>query len=235
MFNIKNEYKGLEDTVPFTQRSGNFFYGNYLFLLDELEEEKTYYAIADLAKYVNDTENHAKELNILINSCGGSVMLMNTIIGLINIAKLRGLEVNTYVFGMAASAASVIAVTGTHRVMSRNALHFVHFGTIPQFLTKVTEIPKSSKFVTRLQQQAEEIYLNNCENLSKEKYLNLIEDEMGYIFADECLKLGFCDEVVEDKLDEVMVEANKQIEYFKKAQELMDKDSNKKKTTKKSK
>lgn len=208
VLSIRNEYHGNDEPLPpYVQRTGNFFYGNYLFLLDSLEDEKTYYAIADLTKFVMDTENQAKSLNIFINSPGGSVLLMNTIIGLINSAKLRGLEVNTYIFGIAASAASVIAVTGTKRIMSKNALHFVHFGIIPQYLTKITEIDKSSKFVKKIQKQAEDLYLENCKNLDHDKYLKLIEDEMGYLTADECLKLGFCDEIIEDRL----IDLNKQI------------------------
>lgn len=228
------EYRGIDEVLPaYSSRTGNFFYGNYLFLLDELTDEKTFYAIADLTKYVNEEVTPDKSLNIFINSSGGSVMLMNTIIGLISMAKLRGIKVNTYVFGIAASAASVIGVLGDHRVMSINAMHFVHFGTIPQYLTKITEIEKSSKFVTKLQQQAEDIYLSCCNHLTHKKYLELIEDEMGYITADECLKLGFCDEIVEYKLNEYYDDLLQQHALVERAAELLKKDQKTKKTRKK--
>lgn len=221
---ISKEYRGLDEGLPpVTQRTGNFFYGNYLFLLDELSDEKTYYAIADLTKYVTEDFTGDRTLNIFINSSGGSVMLMNTIIGLINMAKLKGIKVYTYVFGIAASAASVIGVLGDRRVMSLNGMHFVHFGTIPQYLTKITEIEKSSKFVTKLQQQAEDIYLSCCSNLTHEKYLKLIEDEMGYITAEDCLKLGFCDEIVEHNLFDMYKELEEQNNVLEEALKLVKK------------
>lgn len=230
-FVTTKEYKGMDEVLPpYSQRTGNFFYGNYLFLLDELSDEKTFYAIADLTKYVNEEVTENKSLNIFINSSGGSVMLMNTIIGLISMAKLRGIKVNTYVFGIAASAASVIAVLGDNRVMSLNGMHFVHFGTIPQYLTKITEIEKSSKFVTKLQQQAEDIYLSCCKNLTHKKYLELIEDEMGYITAEDCLALGFCDEIVEYNLTEMYSNLEEQNRIIEEATKLVKKS---KKTRKK--
>lgn len=216
---------GGDDNIPtlFPQRSGNFMYGNYLFLLDDLTDEKTFTAIADLTRFVSEDSNQNKTLNILINSGGGNVMLMNTIIGLINTAKLAGIEVRTYVLGMAGSAASVIAIQGNTRLMSRNAIHFVHFGTIPQFLTKHTEIGKASKFASKLQKQAVEAYLQFCPNLTEETYLKITEDEMGYLFSDDCLAYGLCDSIIEDDLDDVLKQQEeidkchqKALEYYEK-------------------
>lgn len=216
------------------QRSGNFMFGNYLFLLDDLSDEKTFTAIADLTRFVADESNQGKTLNILINSGGGNVMLMNTIIGLINTAKLANIEVRTYVLGMAGSAASVIAIQGDYRLMSRNAIHFVHFGTIPQFLTKHTEIIKSSNFASRLQKQAVDAYLQFCPNLTKETYLKITEDEMGYLFSDDCLSYGLCDNILEDDLDELIVQKKKFEECQEKVIDMMkesDKEQKKKRKT----
>lgn len=208
--NISLEYRGDDAGLPpYINRTGNFFYGNYLFLLDEITDEKCFYAIADLTRFVTDPENKGKKLNILINSSGGSVMIMNTISGLLNVAKFNDMEISTFVYGIAASAASVIAVQGTIRLMSRNALHFVHFGMIPQYLTKVTEIDKSHAFVKQMQHQAETTYLKYCPNLTKEAYLKLIEDEMGYLSAEDCLALGFCDGIIEDELEAKQEEDSK--------------------------
>ena len=221
---LSQVFRGPDDNLfPLTQRSGNFMYGNYLFLLDDLSDEKTFTAIADLTRFVADPSNSDQTLNILINSGGGNVMLMNTIIGLINTAKLAGMEVRTYVLGMAGSAASVIAIQGTERLMSRNAIHFVHFGTIPQFLTKHTEIGKASNFASRLQQQAVEAYLRFCPRLTKETYLQITEDEMGYLFSDDCLKYGLCDSILEDDLDEMQADRLDFEECHAKAIELFEK------------
>lgn len=56
---------------------------------------------------------------------------------------------------------------------------------------------------------------------------------MGYITADECLKLGFCDEIVEYKLNEYYDDLLQQHALVERAAELLKKDQKTKKTRKK--
>lgn len=186
----------------------NYMANGVLYLQDELNEENCAFVISDIHKYVMSEENINKEFNIVINSPGGSVDVMNQISALITMAKLRNIKVVTWVLGWAASAASIIAVQGDDRWMSRNAIHMIHFGSMVEFFSKETELAKSFKFTQEYTRRMQKIYLDHCPKLTYEKLKELEEDEMGRLWADECLKLGICDHIIENDYDEkVKIEA----------------------------
>ena len=88
----------------------NYMYKNTVYLLDEISDKSCAYLIGDLYDYVINPQNFDTPLNFIINSPGGDVYVMMTILGLINIAKVNRIQINTFVMGIAASAASVIAI-----------------------------------------------------------------------------------------------------------------------------
>lgn len=179
----------------------NYMADNLVFIQDEITEENCAFMIGDMYKYIMTDENIGKELNIVINSPGGSADVMNQISALITMSKLRNIKVVTWVLGWAASAGSLIAVQGEDRWMSRNAFHMIHFGSIWENFTKETELEKSFKFTQEYTKRMQRIYLDNCPKLTEEKLKTLEEDEMGRLWADECLKLGICDHIIEDDYD----------------------------------
>ena len=69
-------------------------------------------------------------INLWINSYGGLVSVLNTVLDAVEIAKARGVTVATYATGAAYSCGSMLAVAGTpgHRYMGPNAHHLLHFG-----------------------------------------------------------------------------------------------------------
>jgi ATP-dependent protease ClpP protease subunit len=217
----------------------NYMYDNFCFIQTELSEDTCHHLIADLAKFVLSDENKGKTLNFFIDSPGGVATTMNQISGLIMVAKLREIKVITWVLGHAASSASLIAVQGDERFMSRNATHFVHFGFIPNFLTKSTEIEKSYKQNQEWHNRIKAIYLKNCKNLTEEKLNKLMEDEFGTINGDECLELGFCDHVIDSDLDELLSQKEQldiiadEFEQWKTEKEKSEKKSKKNSSTKK--
>ena len=108
----------------------NYMYKNTVYLLDEISDKSCAYLIGDLHEFVTNPQNFDTPLNFIINSPGGDVYVMMTILGLINIAKLNRIQVNTFIMGIAASAASVIAVQGDTRRITRISRHFIHFGSM---------------------------------------------------------------------------------------------------------
>ena len=180
----------------------NFMYNNKVFLLDEITDENCAYLIADLTTYIMSEENHGRPLTFIINSVGGNVNTMMTIIGLINIAKLSDIPVITFVLGLAASAASMIAVQGDERYINKISRHFIHFGCIWDITTKHTEIEKMYLQNKQYSESMIDLYLEACGGkLSREKLLSLQSDERGYLNAEECVKYGLCDAIIEDDLD----------------------------------
>lgn len=210
----------------------NYLYDNFCFIQTELSEDTCHHLIADLAKFILTDENKGKTLNFFIDSPGGVATTMNQISGLITLAKLREIKIVTWVFGFAASSASLLAVQGDERYMTRNATHFVHFGFLPNFLTKSTEIEKSYQQNKDWHNRMKEIYLKNCKGLTEEKLATLMEDEFGTITGEECLKLGFCDRIIDDDLDEMIANKNlveNQVEEFEQWRNAQDKKSKKSK------
>lgn len=185
------------------QSPRNYMFGEKVFILDEITEENCAYLIGDLSTFVFNPENQGKTLIFIINSPGGSVYTMMTIIGLINIAKLSNINVLTFTLGLAASAASMIAVQGDERFMSHISRHLIHFGCIWDMTTKHSEIEKTYIQNKEYADNLRSLYLDNSKGKMSPKILeDLQSDERGYLNAEDCLKYGLCDKVVEYDLFE---------------------------------
>lgn len=196
--------------------SRNYMYGDKIFILDEITPENCAYLIGDMSAFVFNEQNFGKKLNIIINSPGGVVDTMFNIIGLINIAKLANIEVTTFVFGSAASAASMIAVHGTVRLMNKYSTHLIHFGTIWDVTRKESEIEKTYLQNKQWAENMDQLYLDNCKGkLTKDTLNKLKNDERGYLTAQDCLKYGLCDVIIEDDLKQKEILEKEQIEYDK--------------------
>ena len=126
---------------------------------------------------------------------------MMSIIGLINIAKLYDIEVTTFVLGTAASAASMIAVQGDRRFMSNISQHLVHFGSIFNVTSLQSEIEKIYEQNKEYADNLDNLYLTACKGkLTKSVLDKLKKDERGYLNAEDCVKYGFCDVIIENEL-----------------------------------
>lgn len=181
----------------------NYMYNNKVFLLDEITSINCAFLIGDLTQFIEDPENMQKKLKVFINSPGGNINTMITIIGLLNLARLNDIYITTYVLGLAGSAASLIAVQGDMRFMSNISRHFVHFGSIFDTTSKPTEIEKIYQQNKDYAEQMQELYIKACKGkLSKAKLLELESDERGYLNATQCVKYGLCDMIIENELEE---------------------------------
>lgn len=181
----------------------NYMYNNKVFLLDEITSTNCAFLIGDLTQFIVDSENTPKRLNLFINSPGGDINTMITIIGLLNLARLNGIYITTYVLGLAGSAASLIAIQGDMRFMSNISRHFVHFGSIFDTTSKPSEIEKTYQQNKDYAEKMQELYIQACKGkLSKAKLLELESDERGYLNAVQCVKYGLCDIIIENELKE---------------------------------
>lgn len=197
----------------------NYVLGDKVFILDYLETDNTALLIGDLATCVNDPMMFGKTIQIYINSPGGEVSVMKSILSLMSIAKFNDITVETYVIGMAYSAASIIAICGDIRYMTRYAQHLIHFGTVPSFATKYSEIDKIMQQTKEHADQLNSIYIENT-TLNQDKLDELQNDERGFLNADDCLKYKLCDYVLEynlfEKYDFNEAYGKFNEEYFKK-------------------
>ena len=214
-------WNGSNDTLnQFTPH--NYMYGTFVFLFDEITQDTCFSLLGDLTNYVMTENNKGTPLNIVINSPGGDVSTMTTFLGLLNIAKLNGIPVRTYVLGTAASAASVIATQGDERFMSNISYHFVHFGTHVSVASKASEIDKIYIQTKEYAKVMDDLYVKASDGKMSKQLLNEIQkDERGYLNAQTCLKYGLCDRIIENDLNILLAterKINDQKEAFLKFQ-----------------
>lgn len=194
----------------------NYMYGDKVFLFEEISTDTCAYLIGDLTSFIMNPENQGKKLTFMINSPGGDTTVMMNIIGLINLAKIYDIEIITFVLGNAASAASLIAVQGTQRIMSKVATHFVHFGSIVSITTKQSEIEKTYFQNIEYAENIKNLYLEACNGkLTRDKLEKLQSDERGYVNAKDCVKYGLADYILENDLAEKNLNDKERLEFEK--------------------
>lgn len=179
----------------------NYMVDNKVFILDEINSINCAYLIGDLTNFVFNEQNINKKIMIIINSPGGEIDVLFTILGLLNIARLSNIEIYTFVLGRACSAASILAVQGDYRYMSKLSKHFIHFGSIYDVTQKRSEIEKIYTQNKEYTDMIDELYISKSNNKLNKEFLEKIQnDERGYLNANRCLKLGLCDAIVESDL-----------------------------------
>lgn len=82
----------------------------------------------DLATFKNSVEDlkDGQELNIYVNSGGGSVFAASAMISMINRAKERGVKVTAYIDGLAGSAASLFPMAADETHIYKNSMLMIH-------------------------------------------------------------------------------------------------------------
>ncbi|GAV24799.1 hypothetical protein ciss_07320 [Carboxydothermus islandicus] len=131
------------------------------------------------------------DLTVRINSGGGDVFAAQAIY---SILKSHPAKVTVYVDGLAASAASVIAMSGDVVIMPKNAMMMVHnpwtigIGNSNDFRKLADDLDKIREGMIAAYQTKT--------NLDREKLIELLDAET-WMTADEALEYGFIDQIDE--------------------------------------
>ncbi len=107
----------------------NFAEGNNFYIFGGIDETIPKAIIVPFINALTKQENKATkdEFHIYITSPGGRVDFGFDLITQMELAKTKGVVVNTYVSSMACSCGSLIAVAGEKRFVSKRAYHLLHF------------------------------------------------------------------------------------------------------------
>lgn len=133
----------------------------------------------------------APQIDLHINSPGGEVFSGLTIFNLI---KQHPANVTTYIDGLAASIASVIALAGDKVVMAENALFMVHN---PYGMT-VGNADEMRKMADTLDKVSGSISMAYIEKSGKDAdEIKTLMDSETWMSAYEALEYGFIDEISE--------------------------------------
>lgn len=132
-------------------------------------------------------------LNVYINSDGGDVFAAQAIYSML---KRYDARVNVYIDGLAASAASVVAMAGDTVYMPRNAMMMVHnpwtiaIGNAEEFRKLADDLDKIRESIINAYEEKT--------GLERDKIVELLDAET-WLTADEAFELGFIDEIEHEK------------------------------------
>ena len=140
-----------------------------------------------------DALGEIKTLNVYINSPGGDVFEGNTIY---NMLKRYDADVNIYIDGLAASIASVIAMSGTVN-MPKNAMMMIHNAWTYTY-GNANELRKTADDLDKVNQSIRQAYLEKAGDKLDEETLITLMDNETWLTAQECYDYGLCD-VLEDE------------------------------------
>ena len=141
---------------------------------------------------LNDLDD-VDTINLHINSPGGSVFEG---IAIHNMLKMHKATVNVYVDGLAASIASVIAMSGDTIFMPENSMLMIH-NPWTFAMGNAKELRKQADDLDRIAQASIKTYLSKSNGKIDEETLVKLLDEETWLSAQEAVDYGLADEVLE--------------------------------------
>lgn len=176
-----------------------FIYGDvegdgYDFWSDQVIESET-----SAKHFREELGNHpdAKQINIYINSYGGSVFEGTAIFSQL---KRHPAQKTAYIDGFACSIASVIAMAADKVVMPKNAMMMIHNAWMVA-IGNSAELRKAADDLEQINKGNRQAYLMKAgEKLSEEKLIELLDAE-SWLTADDCIAYGLADEFADKDAD----------------------------------
>lgn len=161
-------------------------------------------------EFIKDLHAHpnAKRINVYINSGGGEVFAAVTMAQQL---KKHKAEVHTYVEGMCASAATLIAMAGDVRHMSISGLYMIHLPS-GSFRGNRMDLDKGKEVLSKVEDIIRLTYKEKT-TLSDEQLTAMLEHET-WLTAEEAYKYGFITDIEqepEDKIDDLIKEVQNDV------------------------
>lgn len=138
-----------------------------------------------------DQLRDVSEIDVHINSAGGNVFEGHAIY---NMLKMHKAKVNIYVDALAASIASVIAMSGDTIFMHKNSLMMIHNSWV-MTIGNSKDLRETADLLDKTDQSSNNAYLDKATNLSEGELKQLLEAET-WLTADEALDKGLADEIL---------------------------------------
>lgn len=158
----------------------------------ETSENSAQHFREELSKYPD-----AREINIYINSYGGSVFEGTAIY---NQLRRHPAHKTVYIDGFACSIASVIAMAGDRVVMPRNAMMMIHHAYMAA-VGNASELRKAADDLDAINRGNRQAYLQKVGDKLTEEALVAMMDAETWLTAEDCIRLGLADEYAEQDAD----------------------------------
>lgn len=131
----------------------------------------------------------ASNINVRINSPGGEVFAAQAIYSML---KRHSANVTVFIDGIAASAATIIAMAGDKVVMPENAMMMVH-NPLTWMYGNANEMREAADLLDKVRETLLAVYRDKTK-LDDEVLVELLDNET-YLTATEALEYGFVDEI----------------------------------------
>lgn len=129
-----------------------------------------------------------REISLRINSAGGDVFEAQAIYSYLKTHKAHK---TVRIDGLAASAASLVAMAGDEIIMPDNALMMIHNPATVAW-GEAAEMRKAAELLDKVRDTLAAVYVAKT-GLEYEKIISMMDEET-WMTADKALELGFCDE-----------------------------------------
>lgn len=144
----------------------------------------------DFKQALKDMPDTTKEIQLRVNSPGGSVFEGMSIYELIRAEKKKGKKVVAYIDGLAASIASVIILAADEIVVGDGSLVMIHKPSVGAW-GDTREFERMINILDKIEDQMVTIYANKT-GLSRVEVANLLAAET-WMTSDEAIEKGFVD------------------------------------------
>jgi ATP-dependent protease ClpP protease subunit len=160
------------------------------FFLNEFDE-----SIDEIMLNIAHVVNYGKgKVSFYINSEGGDSTRAMSVVSLIEVAKAKGMTVETVVLNQAYSSGSLVAIAGSkgHRIVAPSATYMLHYGETeviargPVELQRITAANNLHFNIVRRQ------YLKYT-NMGIEALDEALQYDNNYVTAEQAIELGFAD------------------------------------------
>ena len=140
------------------------------------------------------------QLDIHISSCGGSVKVA---MGLYSQIKAFACPKKTaYIDGMAASAATVVAMAADEVIMPMAGLMMIHDAWISGTSGNAEELRKTADDLDVITSASRTAYLQHSGGKISEEELTTLMRAEAWLTAEQCRKYGLCDRISDEKAND---------------------------------
>lgn len=140
---------------------------------------------------------NVKQINIYINSYGGSVFEGTAIYTQL---RRHSAQKTVYIDGFACSVAAVIAMAGDKVIMPKNTMMMLH-NAWSMAIGNAKELRKIADALDTIMTGNRQAFMQKAgDNLSEEKLVEMLDDET-WLTAQDCIKYGLADEYGEKDAD----------------------------------
>lgn len=169
-----------------------------VFILGEFDDSISQNVIPALVKHIEEiAEEKNPYIRVYINSNGGQAKQLWALLSLFTMAKLRGIKIITINIGFAYSCGSMLAICGDERYMFKYARNLMHLGRQGDDVTTFKQIDRVNKSMKEHFETIVDVYKKHTK-MPEEMIRKEISDDSYFLNADECLKYGFVDKIIEE-------------------------------------